>query len=131
MKRIGFLVAVPAAAAALLTAAVVPAASAATTSATSAASKPLPCHASMSNAKPSDYTDVYVNVATAAAAKITTVAHYKTTKTTHTGTANRKGDASIRYYISGATPSYKVVVSVKVASGKHTGSCSTSFVPHR
>lgn len=135
MKHIGSLIAVPAvvatAAAALLTAAGVPAANAATISVTAAASKPLPCHASMNNAKPRDYTDVDVNVVTASAARITTVAHYKTTKTTHTGTANRKGDASIRYYISGATPNFKVVVSVKVTSGNRTGSCSTSFVPHR
>ena len=128
MKHIGSLIAVPAAAAALLTVAVVPAANA---SVTAAASKPLPCHASMNNAKPRDYTDVDVNVVTASADRITTVAHYKTTKTTHTGTANRKGDASIRYYISGATPDFKVVVSVRVTSGNRTGSCSTSFVPHR
>lgn len=98
---------------------------------THAASEALACHASVSNSRPRDYTDIYVKVATADGARITTVAHYKTKSTTHTGTANSKGDASIKYDISGATPGYRVVVSVKATSGKRSGSCSTSFTPYR
>lgn len=37
---------------------------------------------------------------------------------------------SISYYISGATPGYKVKVSVSVKSGARRGSCATSFTPH-
>src|SRR5580704_17729460 len=61
----------------------------------------LPCRATMSNAHPADYTTTDVRVHTAARAHVTTVAHYKTT------------------------------VSVSVAKGNRTGSCSTSFTPHR
>jgi transketolase N-terminal domain/subunit len=91
----------------------------------------LPCHASMSNNHPKDYTKTYVDVTTVAYAKVITVAHYKTVDRKHTGTANSKGKASIAYYISGATPGYKVIVKVTVSSGSRTGSCSTWFIPHR
>lgn len=85
----------------------------------------------MSKAHPADYTTTDVRVDTAAAAHVTTVAHYKTTKTTHHRTAGSKGNATVSYYISGATPGYKVTVSVSVVKGNRTGSCSTSFTPHR
>ena len=90
----------------------------------------LPCSASMSNSHPRDYTTIKVNVHTAAFAGVTTVAHYQTTNTTHHGTAGQRGNVSISYYISGATPGYKVKVSVSVKSGTRRGSCSTSFTPH-
>jgi hypothetical protein len=91
----------------------------------------LPCSASMSNNRPADYTTIGVRVHTASFAHVTTVAHYRTTSTRHQGAAGRKGNASISYYISGATPGYQVKVSVTVAQGTRTGSCSTSFTPHR
>ena len=91
----------------------------------------VPCRTWMSNSKPKDYSTVDVWVVTAKNAAVTTVAHYKTTSTKHTGRANRKGDAEIAYRISDATPGYKVNVSVSVTSGRYRGSCSTSFVPHR
>lgn len=90
----------------------------------------LPCTASMSNSHPRDYTTIKVNVHTAAFARVTTVAHYKTTNTKHHGTAGRRGNVSISYYISGATPGYQVNVSVSVVKGARHGSCSTSFTPH-
>ena len=43
-----------------------------------------------------------------------TVAHYKTTNTTHHRTAGSKENAAVPYYISGATPGYKVKVRVSV-----------------
>jgi len=95
------------------------------------AASALRCKASMSNSRPKDYTSIYVNVGTVRSAGVTTVAHYRTTSTTHTGTANARGNASIRYYISGATPGYKVTVDVTVTSGRSHGTCSTSFIPHR
>jgi hypothetical protein len=90
----------------------------------------LPCSASMSNSHPRQYTTIKVNVHTAAFAGVTTVAHYRTTNTKHHGTAGRRGNVSISYYISGATPGYKVKVSVSVVKGSRRGSCSTSFTPH-
>jgi hypothetical protein len=95
------------------------------------AAVPLKCTASMSNAHPADYstTDVYVN--TAAEAHIKTVAHYKTSTTTHRAVASAQGRASVPYKISGATPGRRVPVDVTVSLGTRTGSCSTSFTPHR
>jgi hypothetical protein len=91
---------------------------------------PLPCTASMSNSHPKDFTTTKVRVHTGTFAAVKTVAHYRTTKTTHRGTAGRKGNLSLPYYISGATPGYRVKVSVTVKKGSRTGSCSTSFTPH-
>jgi hypothetical protein len=119
--------AAPAAAGALLLA---PPATAAVTR-TAAPAATLRCHASMSNSRPKDYTTIYVNVSTVGRAGVTTVAHYKTVKRQHTGQANVHGNASIRYYISGATPGYRVNVNVTVTSGRSRGACSTSFIPHR
>jgi hypothetical protein len=85
----------------------------------------------MSNNHPADYTWTDVRVHTVEYAKVTTVAHYKTVNRKHTGKANKKGNATIPYYISGATPGYRVNVSVSVVSGKQSGSCSTWFTPHR
>jgi len=85
----------------------------------------------MSNARPADYTTTDVRVHTAAHARVTTVAHYRTIKTTHHRTAGAKGNATVAYYISGATPGYRVKVSVSVVKGSRTGTCSTSFTPHR
>lgn len=126
MKHMGALVAAPAVAATVLTAAPAWATPAATL-----ATAPLPCQASMNTHYPRDYTNVYVRVHTASYAAVTTVAHYKTVNTKHTGKANALGNASIRYYISGATPGYKVVVSVHVVKGIRSGNCSTWFIPHR
>jgi hypothetical protein len=125
MKRTGSLVAASATAAAVL------AAAGPAWAAPAVASAPLPCHASMSNYHPKDYTSTYVHVRTTAYAAVTTVAHYKTVNRKHTGKAGAKGNATIRYYISGATPGYRVVVSVRVVKGSRSGSCSTWFTPHR
>ena len=92
--------------------------------------KPLPCRASMSNARPADYTTTVVNVKSVADARITTVAHYRTVNREHHGRANRQGKGGISYYISGATSGFRVVVDVTVRWPHRTGSCETSFVPH-
>jgi len=128
MERIRSLVAAPLAMAALLTAGGAVTASAA---AAASASAPLPCQASMSNSHPADYTTTDVRVHTAGYAAVTTIAHYKTTNHKKTGTAGIRGNATIGYYISGATPGYRVVVSVRVAHDGRSGSCSTWFIPHR
>jgi hypothetical protein len=91
---------------------------------------PLPCSASMSNSHPKDFTTTKVRVHTGTFAAVKTVAHYRTTKTTHRGTAGHKGNLSIPYHISDATPGFRVKVSVTVTKGSRTGSCSTSFRPH-
>jgi hypothetical protein len=111
-------------AAALMLAAPAPAASASPVTA-------LPCHASMSNSRPKDYTTTDVRVSTAGKASVTTVAHYRTVTRKHHRTANAKGRATVPYYISGATPGYRVKVDVYVSKGKRTASCSTSFTPRR
>jgi hypothetical protein len=130
MEHMRSLIAAPVAVAALLTAgaAVTAVASPAVASPASAA---LPCHASMSNNHPRDYTTTHVQVRTAAHASVTTVAHYRTTNHKKTGTAGSSGNASIGYYISGATPGYRVAVSVRVVHGDRSGSCSTWFTPQR
>jgi hypothetical protein len=91
---------------------------------------PLPCSASMSNSHPRDHTTTSVRVHTGTFAAVKTVAHYRTTNTTHRGTAGRKGNLSLPYRISDATPGFRVKVSVTVKKGSRTGSCSTSFTPH-
>ena len=85
----------------------------------------------MSDTTPKQYSYVGVRVKTASYAGVHTVAHYKTTNTSHRGKANRLGRANISYYISGATPGYRVWVDVTVSKGGRTGHCHTSFVPHR
>jgi hypothetical protein len=92
---------------------------------------PLKCRASMSDATPKQYTDVFVRVKTAPRAKVVTVAHYKTTKTKKRRTANAQGRARVKYYISGATPGYRVRVSVTVSKKGRSRTCSTSFTPHK
>lgn len=89
------------------------------------------CRASVSSSSPADYTTVYVYVRTAAGASVTTVAHYKTTDHPQTATADGAGQATIAYYISGATPGYQVLVDVSVSSGSRTASCSTAFTPQQ
>src|SRR6185437_7851891 len=93
--------------------------------------KPLPCHAFMSNSHPADYTTTTVRVRTVPRARVTTVAHYRTVNRTHHGRSNRHGRASIPYHISGATPGFRVRVDVTVRWPHRTGSCHTSFTPHR
>ncbi len=93
-------------------------------------SKRIPCHASMSNAHPADFTTTVVNVKSVANVKITTVAHYRTVNRKHHGRANKQGKAGIPYYISGATPGFRVIVDVTVKWPHSTGNCKTSFVPH-
>src|SRR5258708_3331826 len=89
-------------------------------------SKPLPCHASMSNAHPADYTTTTVNVKSLANVRITTVAHYRPVNRVHHGRASRQGKAGIPYYISGASPGFRVKVDVTVKWPHRTGTCQTS-----
>ena len=84
----------------------------------------------MSNRHPADFTSTTVQVKSVAKAKVTTTAQYKTTNTTHHGRTNRHGRAGIPYYISGATPGFRVVVDVTVKWPRRTGHCETSFTPH-
>ena len=98
---------------------------------TSAEAAALTCRASVSDATPAQYTDVFVRVKTAPRANVRTVAHYKTTDTVKKRKATAKGRASVKYYISGATPGYRVIVDVRVTKNGHSKSCSTSFKPHK
>jgi hypothetical protein len=89
----------------------------------------LSCSASVSSTSPADYTTVDIGVRTAAGATVTTVAHYKTTDHQKTAMADGAGHATIAYYISSATPGYKVTVDVTASAGPQTANCSTSFTP--
>ncbi len=87
------------------------------------------CAASVSTRSPADYTTVYIYIRTAAGASVTTVAHYKTTDNQKTATTDGGGQATVAYYISGATPAYTVTVDVTTSAGPHTAHCSTAFTP--
>lgn len=92
----------------------------------------LKCNAHMSDATPKQYSNTSVIVKTGKPkAKVRTVAHYKTTKTTKRGKSNSSGKASLKYYVSGATPGYKVKVNVTVSKNGRTKTCTTSFKPHK
>lgn len=102
------------------------AAPAATTAAPAAA---LACSASMSNPTPSQYSTTTAVVHTAGGAAVSATAHYKTTDTTNSGTADSSGVADIPFRISRATKGYTVVVDVTVTLSGRSASCSTSFTP--
>jgi hypothetical protein len=80
---------------------------------------------------PADYTTTDVRVRTAASAEVFTVAHYKTVNRAYFRVADSGGRATVAYYVSGATPGYKVVVDVTVVRGHQANNCSTSFTPKR
>jgi hypothetical protein len=96
---------------------------------TSAPGQSLSCSASVSNSSPADYSTVDVTVRTAAAATVTTVAHYKSTDNQQSTVADGSGTATIAYRISRATPGFPVVVDVTAAAAGRTATCSTSFTP--
>lgn len=98
---------------------------------TSADAAVLVCRASMSDATPSQYSNVTVRVKTAPYAAVRTVAHYKTTDTVKRRKANGKGRANVGYYISGSTPGFKVVVDVRVSKNGKVRNCRTSFTAHK
>ena len=83
----------------------------------------------MSTSGPADYSTVDVLVTTRPGAAVSTVAHYKTTDNRKSATADGAGQATIGYYISGATPGFTVRVSVSVTSGGRTARCGTAFTP--
>ncbi|MBS42839.1 MAG: hypothetical protein CMH83_06685 [Nocardioides sp.] len=141
VRRLTSGAAATAAAAALLLGAPVPTPSASAASPAVAASATstapvaeragLICRARMSNARPKQYSYVTVLVRTGKPrAKVSSVAHYKTTDTRKSGKATKKGRASLTYYISSASAGYRVNVDVTVTSGSQRRTCRTSFVPH-
>lgn len=88
------------------------------------------CSAHMTVAHPHHYATTQVVVTKLAkGAKVTTVARYKTTKTTKTGTATSAGKATVTYRVSSATYGRKVPITVTAAKGSTHWSCSTSFTP--
>jgi hypothetical protein len=91
----------------------------------------LSCRASVSNSSPADYTTLTIYVQTTAGALVTTVAHYKTTDHQKATVASSTGQATVAYYISGATPGYTVLVDVTAVAAGRPAYCSTSFTPAR
>jgi hypothetical protein len=114
---------------ALLTATGVTAAALITAPGADAAAR-LSCSVKLNTHSPRQYSTVNVAVHTAASASITTAAHYKTTTNTKHAKANRSGNATINYYISGATKNRKIPLTVAVTKGSAKGACTTSFTPH-
>jgi hypothetical protein len=70
-----------------------------------------------------------VKVRTTAGTEVFTVAHYKTVNRAYFRVAGSGRRATVGYYVSGATPGYRVVVNVTVVRGHQANSCSTSFTP--
>jgi hypothetical protein len=89
----------------------------------------LACTASMSDSTPAQHTTVDVDVSTSPTAAASATAHYRTTNTTHNGTADSSGDAAIPFNISDATIGFQVNVDVTVTLNGQSASCSTSFTP--
>ena len=89
----------------------------------------LRCVAAVSSTSPADYTTVDVYVRTASGASVTTVAHYRTTDNQKAAVADGAGRAVVAYFISGATPGYKVRVDVTTTAAGRRSTCSTSFTP--
>lgn len=88
------------------------------------------CRASVSDARPSDYSTVEVTVDTGVAgASVIATAHYRTTDTSHSVAAGSSGVARVAFDISGATRGYQVNVGVEVRAGGASASCRTSFIP--
>lgn len=129
-KRVLSAVAAAPMSAVLLTTALAGAASASSAPAAAPRASKLACSVAMTNTKPADYTDTGVKVRTVGSARIETAAHYRTTTHRKYATASSAGTKTIWYYISGATPGYKVKVDVTVSRDGQAGSCSTSFTPH-
>ncbi len=98
--------------------------------ASAAVSKTKACTATVSVAKPKQYSTVTVKISKLPASKkVTAIAHYKSTNTKKTATSNSKGQATVAYAISRATVGYKVIVNVTAVSGTQKYACATSFVP--
>jgi len=96
--------------------------------ASAAATSPKACTATVSNARPTQRSTVVVAVSkVAAGAVVTTTAHYKTTISTKTASANSRGAAALPYLISRATHGFLVVIGVTAAKGSARWVCSTSF----
>jgi hypothetical protein len=84
------------------------------------------CSVSLSNAAPADYSDetasIQSNVPNSA---LMLTKQYKTTTSSDSGMTDANGNATVEFYISGATPGYTVTVTVTVGNAQ----CSTSFTP--
>lgn len=89
----------------------------------------LPCSATMSNTRPVQYGTTYVQVRTAAGARVTTAAAYKSTTNRKVTAANSSGRADVAYMIYRATRGHQVMVSVTVQKGTQSSTCSASFTP--
>jgi putative cell wall-binding protein len=85
------------------------------------------CAASMSDPTPAQQTNDIVNVTTLPGAAIQAAAHYKTTTTTHFGTADASGAGVVEFQIANATVGFTVQVNVTVSLGGKVATCSTSF----
>jgi hypothetical protein len=95
------------------------------------ARKTLRCAATVSGKRPRDDTADDVRVRTAAHARISAVAHYKTTSKARSARADKQGRHAFLYRIGDARPGYRVRVDVRVSLHGRKGACQTAFTPRR
>jgi hypothetical protein len=91
--------------------------------------KPVPCTVSVTKRRPADGTYVGVHVHTAPGAHIEATARYRTVARKMTALANANGRHTFRYWISDATPGYRVNVDIQVSLAGRKGSCTAWFTP--
>ena len=96
-----------------------------------AATRPLWCHAVVSNPRPARYTTTLVHVQTQASVKVFTVAFFKTVHRAYFAHASTDGRANVTYHVSGATYGRRVPVVVTVVQRQRAATCTTSFTPRR
>lgn len=81
--------------------------------------------AKLNNTRPKQNEKIYLTVTGVKNGDVTVVCHYKSKNTKYTGKVGKK----IGIKIGRATKGFKVVVDVKVKSGKKTYYTKTSFTP--
>lgn len=87
------------------------------------------CRTVASPPNPQQHTNLDVIVATVPGAKITVVYHFKAGAATQLSHADAAGRADVLRNIGGATIGFAVPVTVTVALGPNTSTCSTTFTP--
>jgi hypothetical protein len=100
-----------------------------TGTASAAPALPLPCHAWMTNPHPFVFSYVGVHVQTTPFAQVTGVEHDIVLRK-HIGQAGPLGGVTL-WFSTGATPGFRVFVTIATHRGGRWGFCLTSFVAHR
>jgi hypothetical protein len=112
-----------------------PAQAAAATSAAAPAATPPPapptCTTSVSRRHPADGTNVGISVTTAPGTRITIIAQFPAGNRKKTARVGSTGLHTFWFQVGGATPGYRVKVSVRVFAHRQKRSCRASFTPRQ